>query len=59
MNSNQIIIAIITLLTTILGGALISKKISNRRVSKTSQSGITVTGDKNKVIAGDDNSNSN
>jgi hypothetical protein len=52
----QIVIAVIGLLTVIAGGAWISKTISKRRTSRSTQSGINITGDQNKVIGGDDNS---
>lgn len=52
----QIILAIIGLLTVLAGGALISKKISKKRNTKSFQSNIKMSGTGNKVIGGDDNS---
>ena len=54
----KIIIAVITLLTVIIGGALISINKSRKRNTKSSQDNIKIKGNKNKVIGGDDNSKS-
>ena len=53
-NYTQIIAGIIIILTTLAGGALYSK----RKTKKTSntQDNITITGNDNKVIGGDDKS---
>ncbi|WP_346881289.1 hypothetical protein [uncultured Algibacter sp.] len=55
-NSTKIIIAIIALVTAIIGGALISINKSRKRNTKTNQDNIKIKGNKNKVIGGDDNS---
>lgn len=57
-NTTKIIIAIITLVTAIIGGALISINKSRKRNTKTKQDNIKIKGNKNKVIGGDDNSKS-
>lgn len=54
----EIIIAVIGLLTVVVGGALISINKSKKRNQKTNQENITIKGKKNKVIGGDDNSKS-
>jgi glucose uptake protein GlcU len=55
-NTTQIIIAVIALVTAIIGGALISINKSRKRSTKTKQDNIKIKGNKNKVIGGDDNS---
>ena len=55
-NMTKIIIAVIALVTAIIGGALISINKSRKRNTKSSQDNIKIKGDKNKVIGGDDNS---
>jgi len=57
-NSTKIIIAVIALITAIIGGALISINKSRKRNTKTKQDNIKIKGNKNKVIGGDDNSKS-
>ncbi|MBU2928858.1 hypothetical protein [Winogradskyella psychrotolerans] len=57
-NTTKIIIAVIALITAIIGGALISINKSRKRNTKTKQDNIKIKGDKNKVIGGDDNSKS-
>ena len=57
-NSTKIIIAVIALITAIIGGALISINKSRKRNTKTNQDNIKIKGNKNKVIGGDDNSKS-
>lgn len=54
----EIIIAVIGLLTVVVGGALISINKSKKRNQKTNQENIMIKGKKNKVIGGDDNSKS-
>jgi len=51
-NTTEIIIVVITLIATLIGGVLYSKK----RINKVKQTKIKITGKKNKVIGGDDNS---
>ena len=55
-NTIKIIIAVIALVTAIIGGALISINKSRKRNTKTNQDNIKIKGNKNKVIGGDDNS---
>lgn len=55
-NTVKIILAILGIISIIVGGAFISKKISKNRTSKSNQQNISINGDKNKVIGGDDNS---
>ncbi|WP_299221250.1 hypothetical protein [uncultured Aquimarina sp.] len=55
-NTTKIIIAVIALVTAIIGGALISINKSRKRNTKTNQDNIKIKGKKNKVIGGDDNS---
>ena len=55
-NTTKIIIAVIALVTAIIGGALISINKSRKRNTKSSQDNIKIKGNKNKVIGGDDNS---
>jgi glucose uptake protein GlcU len=55
-NTTKIIIAVITLVTVIIGGALISINKSRKRNTKTNQRNIKIKGNQNKVIGGDDNS---
>ncbi|SKB82639.1 hypothetical protein [Maribacter arcticus] len=55
-NTTKIIIAVIALVTAIIGGALISINKSRKRNTKTNQDNIKIKGNKNKVIGGDDNS---
>lgn len=55
-NTTEIIIAVIALVTAIIGGAFISINKSKKRNTKSSQDNIQIKGDKNKVIGGDDNS---
>ena len=57
-HTTEIIIAIIGLLTVIIGGALISIKKSKKRNQKSQQDNITIKGKENKIIGGDDNSKS-
>lgn len=57
-NTTEIIIAVIALITAIIGGALISINRSKKRNTKSSQDHIKIKGNKNKVIGGDDNSKS-
>ncbi|SNR74281.1 hypothetical protein SAMN04488009_3538 [Maribacter sedimenticola] len=57
-NKTEIIIAVIALITAIIGGALISINRSKKRNTKSSQDNIKIKGNKNKVIGGDDNSKS-
>jgi len=57
-NTTKIIIAVIALVTAIIGGALISINKSRKRNTKSSQDNIKIKGNKNKVIGGDDNSKS-
>jgi len=54
--TTKIILAVIAVLTVIVGGSLIAIKKSKKRNTKSHQENITITGDKNKVIGGDDNS---
>lgn len=55
-NNIKIILAIITVIATIVGGALITIKKSKKKTNKVNQENITIKGDKNKVVGGDDNS---
>ncbi|MHA7056110.1 hypothetical protein ACWGOQ_0002750 [Aquimarina sp. M1] len=55
-NTTKIIIAVIALVTAIIGGALISINKSRKRNTNTNQDNIKIKGKKNKVIGGDDNS---
>jgi hypothetical protein len=55
-NTANIIVAILTIIGTIVGGALISKRKSKKRKSKSNQKNININGDGNKVLGGDDNS---
>ncbi len=55
-NTTQIIIAVIALVTAIIGGTLISINKSRKRSTQTKQDKIKIKGNKNKVIGGDDNS---
>ncbi|CAL2061989.1 hypothetical protein [Tenacibaculum sp. 190524A05c] len=57
-NTTKIIIAVIALVTAIIGGALISINKSRKRNTKSSQDNITIKGNNNKVVGGDDNSKS-
>ncbi len=52
-NTTKIIIGIIALITALIGGALYSKK----RTNKVTQSNIKIKGKKNKIVGGDNNSN--
>lgn len=54
-NTTKIIIAVIALITAIIGGALISINKSRKRKTETNQENINIKGNKNKVIGGDDN----
>lgn len=54
--TTKIVIAVIALVTAIIGGALISINKSRKRNTKTNQDNIKIKGNKNKVIGGDDNS---
>lgn len=55
-NYTKIILAVIAVIATIVGGALISIKKSKKRTNKVNQENITIKGNKNKVVGGDDNS---
>jgi len=55
-NTTKIILAGISILALIFGGAWISKKKSKSRNTKTHQEGIRISGNHNKVVGGDDNS---
>lgn len=55
-NTTKIIIAVIALITVIIGGALVSINKSKKRKSETTQDNIEINGNENKVIGGDDNS---
>lgn len=55
-NTMKIILAILAIIATIVGGALISIRKTKKRNSKSNQESITINGDGNKVIGGDDNS---
>lgn len=57
-NTTEIVIAVIALLTAIVGGAWISIKKSKKRNQKSNQENISIKGKNNKVIGGDDNSKS-
>lgn len=57
-NTTKILIAVIALVTAIIGGTLISINKSRKRNTKTNQDNIKIKGNKNKVIGGDDNSKS-
>jgi hypothetical protein len=57
-NTFKIMMAVIALVTAIIGGALVSINKSRKRNTKSSQDNIKIKGNKNKVIGGDDNSKS-
>lgn len=57
-NTTQIILGLIALATAIIGGALFTINKSKKRNTKTNQDNISIKGDGNKVIGGDDNSKS-
>lgn len=53
-NSAKIIIALLSLLTVIVSGALISIKKIRKKNSKNKISNIQIKGERNKVVGGDD-----
>jgi hypothetical protein len=55
-NTTKIIIAIITVITVIMGGAFISIRKTRKNKSKNSISNINISGNNSKVVGGDDNS---
>ncbi|QSB28513.1 hypothetical protein [Flavobacterium sp. CLA17] len=55
-NYTQIIAGIIIILTTLAGGALYSKRKSKTKKTSNTQNNISITGNENKVIGGDDKS---
>ncbi len=52
-NTTKIILGIITIIVALVGGALYSKKRSN----KVKQTKIKIKGNKNTIVGGDNNSN--
>lgn len=56
LSTQNIILALLGLLTALAGGAWITKKVSNSKKSANRQSDIRISGDSNKVVGGDDNS---
>ena len=57
-NLTKIIIAVLALITVILGGLFVSKKITHKSKSENTTSDISIKGNDNKVVGGDDNSSS-
>jgi len=55
-NYTKIILAVVAVIGAIIGGTLISIKKSKKRTNKANQENITIKGNKNKVVGGDDNS---
>lgn len=55
-SSINLLVAVITFLTAILGGAFIAIKRVKKKNQKSDQRGIQIKGDGNKIIGGDDNS---
>ncbi len=55
-NTIKIILAIITVVATIVGGTLYYKKTTKVKKRSTTIKGISITGNDNKVIGGNDNS---
>jgi hypothetical protein len=55
-NTTKIILAIIGIVTILVSGALISIKRIKKRESKNSISNITIKGNRNKLVGGNDNS---
>ena len=56
-STTKIILAVIAFLTFLVSGAIISIKKSKKRSSKNTISNISINGDDNKIVGGDDNSN--
>ncbi len=56
MDNDKIVLGLIALVTALVGGALFSIKKSKNKKQRNSQSNITILGDENKVVGGDDNS---
>jgi hypothetical protein len=57
-SKTQIILAVIALLTAIVGASFLTIKIRKKRSTQSTQKDIVIRGNKNKVIGGDDNSTS-
>lgn len=55
-NYVKIALAVITVIGAILGGAFYSKKKVKNKKYQIDQRDITITGDNNKIVGGDDNS---
>jgi glucose uptake protein GlcU len=55
-NTTKIILGLIALLTVIVSGALISIKKTWKKNTRNTISNVKITGDKSKVVGGDDNS---
>ena len=55
-NVTKIILGLITLITVIAGGALISIKKTRKSNSKKAISNVNISGHNSKVVGGDDNS---
>tara|TARA_E500000318_G_C3448263_1_gene167778 strand:+ start:105 stop:287 length:183 start_codon:yes stop_codon:yes gene_type:complete len=55
-NTVKVILAILTIIATVVGGALISIRKTKKRNTKSNQENININGDGNKIIGGDDNS---
>jgi len=55
-NTTKIVLGLIALLTVIVSGALISIKKTRKRNTRNTISNVNITGDKSKVVGGDDNS---
>lgn len=53
----EIISGVVAIVIAIIGGSIYSVKKSKSRDTKTGQNNITVKGNKNKIVGGDDNSN--
>jgi hypothetical protein len=58
-NIMKIIGYVIAAIVTIAGGSLLAIKISKNKKYKNTQSNITMTGNGNKVVGGDDKSTNN
>lgn len=54
--TTEIITGIITLALAIVGGSMISIRRSKKRSQKVNQSNISIEGDNNKIVGGDDKS---
>lgn len=52
--TQKIILSVLGILVALVGGAIYSKKV--RKNKRTNQENITITGDQNKVVGGDDRS---